>query len=104
MSFSENKDILLLLLFVFFSGSNQVIRVRLDPVTQPGHWPRLVTRLATVECMREWFKHACNSNRLIILASKEGNLLGHAAAGGEVEGDSRMTLETGGWENIATFP
>ena len=37
--------------------------------------------------MRERFTHACNSNQLIILASKEGNLPRRAAAGGEVEGD-----------------
>jgi len=37
--------------------------------------------------MRERFTRACNSNQLIILASKEGNLPRHAAAGGEVEGD-----------------
>jgi len=37
--------------------------------------------------MRERFTHACNSNQLIILAMKEGNLPRHAAAGGEVEGD-----------------
>jgi arginine/ornithine N-succinyltransferase beta subunit len=37
--------------------------------------------------MRERFTRACNSNQLIILASKEGNLPRHAAAGGKVEGD-----------------
>jgi hypothetical protein len=37
--------------------------------------------------MCERFTHACNSNQLIILARKEGNLPRHAAAGGEVEGD-----------------
>jgi len=45
--------------------------------------------------MREWFTHACNSNQLIILASKEGNLLGRVAVGGEVEGD--------GWALLAVF-
>jgi len=33
------------------------------------------------------FTHACNSNQLIILASKEGNLPRGAVAGGEVKGD-----------------
>jgi hypothetical protein len=42
--------------------------------------------------MCEWFTHACNSNQLIILASKEGNLLGRAAAGGEVKGDGWALL------------
>jgi hypothetical protein len=37
--------------------------------------------------MRERFTHACNSNQLIILASKEGNLPRHTAVGGEVKGD-----------------
>jgi hypothetical protein len=37
--------------------------------------------------MCERFTHACNSNQLIILARKEGNLPRHAVAGGEVEGD-----------------
>jgi hypothetical protein len=37
--------------------------------------------------MHERFTHACNSNQLIILARKEGNLPRRAAAGGEVEGD-----------------
>jgi hypothetical protein len=37
--------------------------------------------------MRERFTHVCNSNHLIILARKEGNLPRCAAAGGEVEGD-----------------
>ena len=41
---------------------------------------------------------------LIILASREGSLPGRAAAGSKVEGDDRMTLETGGWANISTFP
>jgi hypothetical protein len=36
--------------------------------------------------MRERFTHACNSNQLIILARKEGNLPRRAATGGEVEG------------------
>jgi hypothetical protein len=36
--------------------------------------------------------HACNSNQLIILASKEGNLPGCAVAGGEVEGDGWALL------------
>jgi hypothetical protein len=38
--------------------------------------------------MRERFTHACNSNQLIILARKEGNLPRRAAVGDEVEGDS----------------
>ena len=47
--------------------------------------------------MRERFTHACNSNQLIILASKEGNLPRHAAAGGEVEGDwAKKKVEGGG--------
>jgi hypothetical protein len=46
----------------------------------------------TVARMHEWFTHACNSNQLIILASKEGNLPGRAAAGGEVEGDGWALL------------
>jgi len=54
--------------------------------------------------MREWFTHACNRNWLIILASKEGNLPGHVVAGGEVEGDGQMTLETGGWAKPLDFP
>jgi len=54
--------------------------------------------------MLEWFTHAYNSNWLIILASKERNLPGRVSAGGEVEGDGRMTLETGCWANISTFP
>jgi hypothetical protein len=37
--------------------------------------------------MRERFTHACNSNQLIILAMKEGNLPMCAAVRGEVEGD-----------------
>jgi len=37
--------------------------------------------------MRERFTHACNSNQLIILARKEGNLPRRAAVGDEVEGD-----------------
>jgi len=37
--------------------------------------------------MRERFTHAYNSNQLIILARKEGNLPRRPAAGGEVEGD-----------------
>jgi hypothetical protein len=41
---------------------------------------------------------------LIILANREESLLGCAAAGSKVEGDDRMTLETGGWANISTFP
>jgi hypothetical protein len=35
-----------------------------------GHWSKPMTWLATVARMREWFPHACNSNQLIILASK----------------------------------
>jgi len=54
--------------------------------------------------MHELFTHACNNNMLIILASREESLLGCAAAGSKVEGDDRMTLETGGWANISTFP
>ena len=73
------------------------MRVRLDSATQPDHWPKLVTRLTTCT-------HACNNNMLIILASREGSLPGRAAAGSKVEGDDRMTLETGGWANISTFP
>jgi hypothetical protein len=47
--------------------------------------------------MRERFTHACNSNQLIILASKEGNLPRHAAAGGEVERDwAEKKVEGGG--------
>jgi len=37
--------------------------------------------------MHERFTHACNSNQLIILARKEGNLPRRAAAGGEVDRD-----------------
>jgi len=73
-------------------------------VAQPGEWPKPVTWLAIVARMLEWFTHACNSNRLIILASKEGNLPGHVDAGGKVERDDRMTLETDGKANISTFP
>jgi hypothetical protein len=57
-----------------------------------SHWSKPVTRLATVARMREWFTHACNSNQLIILARKEGNLHGHAATGGEVKGDGWALL------------
>ena len=48
--------------------------------------------------MRERFTHACNSNQLIILARKEGNLPRRAAAGGEVEGDwaKKKRVEGGG--------
>jgi hypothetical protein len=48
--------------------------------------------------MRERFTHACNSNQLIILARKEGNLPRCAAAGGEVEGDwaKKKRVEGGG--------
>jgi hypothetical protein len=47
--------------------------------------------------MRERFTHACNSNRLIILARKEGNLPRRATAGGEVEGDwAKKKVERGG--------
>jgi hypothetical protein len=48
--------------------------------------------------MRERFTHASNSNQLIILARKEGNLPRHAAAGGEVEGDwaKKRGVEGGG--------
>jgi hypothetical protein len=35
----------------------------------------------------ERFTHACNSNQLIILARKEGNLPRRAATRGKVEGD-----------------
>jgi len=73
-------------------------------VAQPGEWPKPVTRLATIARMLEWFTHACNSNRLIILARKEGNLPGRVDAGGKVERDDRMTLETDGRANISTFP
>jgi hypothetical protein len=72
-------------------------------VARPGDWPKPVTRLATVARMLEWFTHACNSNQLIILASKEGNLPGRVDAGGKVEGDDWMTLETNGWANISIF-
>jgi len=72
-------------------------------VAQPGEWPKPVTRLATVARMLEWFTHACNNNRLIILASKEGNLPGCVDAGGKVERDDRMTLETDGRGNISTI-
>jgi hypothetical protein len=37
--------------------------------------------------MSERFTHACNSNQLIILEMKEGNLPRRSAAGDEVEGD-----------------
>jgi len=46
--------------------------------------------------MRERFTRACNSNQLIILASKEGNSHRHAAAGGEVEGDWAKKRVKGG--------
>jgi hypothetical protein len=48
--------------------------------------------------MRERFTHACNSNQLIILSRKEGNLPRRAAAGGEVEGDwaKKKRVEGGG--------
>jgi len=48
--------------------------------------------------MRERFTHVCNSNQLIILSRKEGNLPRRAAAGGEVEGDwaKKKRVEGGG--------
>jgi len=48
--------------------------------------------------MRERFTHTSNSNQLIILARKEGNLPRHVAAGGEVEGDwaKKRGVEGGG--------
>jgi len=46
--------------------------------------------------MCEKFTHACNSNQLIILASKEGNLPRRAAAWGEVEGDWAKKRVKGG--------
>jgi len=48
--------------------------------------------------MYERFTHACNSNQLIILARKEGNLPRHASVGGEVEGDwaKKKRVEGGG--------
>jgi hypothetical protein len=53
--------------------------------------------------MRDWFTHACNSNQLIILARKEGNLHGRTAAGDVVvccycavwKTKMKMTMEGG---------
>jgi len=83
--------------------SSPAVRIGLNPMARPSHWPD-PTRLATAARMRVWFTYACNNNWLIILANKEENFPGRASAGGEVEGDGRMTLETGGWANISTFP
>jgi len=83
--------------------SSPAVRIGLNPMARPSHWPD-PTRLATAARMRVWFTYACNNNWLIILANKEENFPGRASAGGEVEGDGQMTLETGGWANISTFP
>jgi len=47
--------------------------------------------------MRERFTHACNSNQLIILARKEGNLPRRAAAGGARLGKLRGAAASTGF-------